>query len=174
MKVLGPTADFQTWGSHKRTENPQRIWLWMPVGFDHKPSTGLGKQTLGEHKQNLVHTSTQEKGAVTPQETDPDLPMSKSLQWRRGSAVACCRVGGTEGGNPCMGPFEGGHHYLHYLHHSLASGQRTGREHSPNHQQKIGLKIYWAWARPWKQDRELTVSQIMNSFLPNSDLNRRK
>ena len=32
--------------------------------------------TFGGHKQNLVHTRTQEKGAVTPQETDPDLPMS--------------------------------------------------------------------------------------------------
>ena len=41
-----------------------------------------------------------------------------------------------------MGPFEGSHLYLHYLHHSLASGQTTGREHSPTHQQKIGLKIY--------------------------------
>ena len=37
---------------------------------------GLGKQTLGGHKQNLVHTRTQEKGAVTPQETDPDMPVS--------------------------------------------------------------------------------------------------
>ena len=27
-------------------------------------------------KQNLVLTRTQEKGAVTPQETDPDLPVS--------------------------------------------------------------------------------------------------
>ena len=26
----------------------------------------LGKQTLGRHKQNLVSTRTQEKGAVTP------------------------------------------------------------------------------------------------------------
>ena len=43
------------------------------------------------------------------------------------------------------GPFEWGRHYLHYLHHSLASGQTTGREHSPTHRQKIGLKIYWAW-----------------------------
>ena len=34
------------------------------------------KQTLGGHKQNLVCTKTQEKGAVTPQETDPDLPVS--------------------------------------------------------------------------------------------------
>ena len=38
--------------------------------------TGLGKQTLGGHKQKLVHTRTQEKGAVSPQETDPDLPGS--------------------------------------------------------------------------------------------------
>ena len=27
--------------------------------------------------------------------------------------------------------FEGGHHHLHYLHHSLALSQITGREHSP-------------------------------------------
>ena len=39
-------------------------------------STGLGKQTLGWSKQNLVCTRTQEKGAVTPQETDADLPKS--------------------------------------------------------------------------------------------------
>ena len=39
-------------------------------------NTGLGKQTLGGHKQNLVHTRSQEKGAVTPDETDPDLPVS--------------------------------------------------------------------------------------------------
>ena len=37
--------------------------------------TGLGKQTLGGHKQNLMQIRTQEKGAVTPQETDPDLPV---------------------------------------------------------------------------------------------------
>ena len=36
----------------------------------------LGKQTLGGHKQNLVCTRTQEKGAVTLQETDPDLPVN--------------------------------------------------------------------------------------------------
>ena len=28
------------------------------------------------HKQNLARTRTQEKGAVTPQETDPDLSVS--------------------------------------------------------------------------------------------------
>ena len=34
------------------------------------------------------------------------------------------RVGGTECFSECTGPFEGGCHYLHYLHHSLASGQQ--------------------------------------------------
>ena len=37
---------------------------------------GLRKQTLGGHKQNLVLTRTQEKGAMTPKKTDPDLPVS--------------------------------------------------------------------------------------------------
>ena len=38
--------------------------------------TGREKQTLGGCKQNLVCTRFQEKGAVAPQETDPDLPVS--------------------------------------------------------------------------------------------------
>ena len=36
----------------------------------------LRNQILGGHKQNLVCTRSQEKGAVTPQETDPDMSMS--------------------------------------------------------------------------------------------------
>ena len=32
--------------------------------------------------------------------------------------VAYCRVGGSECSSTGMGSFEGGHHYLHYLHHS--------------------------------------------------------
>ena len=31
---------------------------------------------LGGHKQNLAGTRTQKKGAVTPQEADPDLPVN--------------------------------------------------------------------------------------------------
>ena len=46
------------------------------MGFDNRTSTGLGKETLGGHKQNLVRTRTQEKGAVIPPETDPDLAVS--------------------------------------------------------------------------------------------------
>ena len=43
--------------------------------FDYRNTIGLGKQSLGGHRQNLVCTRTQEK-EVTPQDTDPDLPVS--------------------------------------------------------------------------------------------------
>ena len=46
------------------------------MGFDYRASTELGKQTLGGHKLNFMSTRTKEKGAVTPQETEPDLPVS--------------------------------------------------------------------------------------------------
>ena len=46
------------------------------MGSDYRTSTGLGKQILGGHKQNLVHSRSQEKGAVSIQETDPDLLVS--------------------------------------------------------------------------------------------------
>ena len=56
-----------------------------------------GKQALGGHKQNLVCTRNQEKGAVTPQETDPDLPVNaQESQQRCGPVVASSRVGGIE------------------------------------------------------------------------------
>ena len=90
------------------------------MGFDYRTSTVLRKQTLGGHKQNLVCTKTQGKGAVTPQETDPDLPVSiqESL------TEAWVEDGLLQGwSTECrMGPLEGGQYYLHYLHHSLAPG----------------------------------------------------
>ena len=46
------------------------------MGFDYITSTGLGKQTPRGQKQNLVHTRIQEKGTVSPQETETDLPLS--------------------------------------------------------------------------------------------------
>ena len=61
------------------------------------------KQTLGGHRQDLVHTRTQEKGAVIPQETDPDLPMSvqESLVevWVGGGLL---QGGGTECNSACL------------------------------------------------------------------------
>ena len=48
----------------------------------------------------------------------------------------------------------------HYPYYSLTSGQTTGKEHS--HQQKIRLKIYWAWPRPPEQD------PVLPQFKPQS------
>ena len=49
------------------------------MGFDCRTLTGLGgnrDSTLGEHTQSSVHIRTQGERAVTPQETEPDLPAS--------------------------------------------------------------------------------------------------
>ena len=48
------------------------------MGFDYTASTRLGKQRLleGKKKKNLVCIRTQEKVAVTTQETEPGLLMS--------------------------------------------------------------------------------------------------
>ena len=111
--------------------------------------------------------------------TQTCLWVSRSLQGRCRLTVACCRFGGTEWGSACMGPFEGSRNYLHYLHHSLASGQTTGREHSPAHQQKVGLKLYWAWSQPSEQDpaspsvnlshQEASISLLSFSFREQTD-----
>ena len=86
--------------------------------FDYRTSTGLGKQTVGGHKQNLVYT-TQEKGAVTPQETEPGLPVSvqgspavKGRQWpAEGSRALNATVLGAR--HVGIKPFDGGRHYCH-------------------------------------------------------------
>ena len=61
------------------------------MGYDYRTSIGLGKQNVGGHKENLGHTVTQEKGAVTPKETEPKLPVSvqESLAevWAGGSLL---------------------------------------------------------------------------------------
>lgn len=63
---------------------------------------------LGEHRQNLVHIRTQEKGTVTKQDTiQIFLILSRSPQWSCGSAMAYSRLGGTECNSAYTVPFEG-------------------------------------------------------------------
>ena len=69
--------------------------------------TGLGKQTLGGHKQNLVCPRRKEQWPHK-RLTQTCQWVSWSLRWRRGLVVTCCRVGGTECSSVCMGCFEGG------------------------------------------------------------------
>ena len=121
-----------------------RMWrnLTLEVrGFDYRTSriTGLGKQALGEHTNKILCIRTQEKGAVSPPETEPDLPITVlprgKAHWIQQS---------SELRHTGMIPFKGGCHYCHYL------CQTTGKEHSPTLQQKNGLKIYW-----WPHQSEL-------------------
>ena len=51
--------------------------------------------------------------------------------------VACCRVGGPDCSSACLGPFEGGHHYLHYLHQSLLPGKEQGGNTGPPINRKL-------------------------------------
>ena len=115
---------------------------------------------LGGYKQSFVCTRTQGKGRVSPQETEPDLPVSVQVSPAEGWVDSgLLGVRGAEYSSAWTSPFERGGHYHHYPYHSLASGQTTGREHSSAHQQKIGLKIYWAWPCPSEQDPDcLTTS----------------
>ena len=93
----------------------------------------------GIQRQNFECTRTQEKGGVIPQGTEPDLPVSVQE-----SPAACCGVGALNAtvlGVECWHKSFSG--MLPLLLGPLAWGQTTGREHSPTHQQKLGLKIYW-------------------------------
>jgi len=129
------------------TLNVSGIWL---LNFHRTGET----ETLGGHKQNLGCTRTQDKGAVMPQETEPDLcvcvwgsPVEAWVDsgllcvqgyWQQQSWEACCAD---------VSPFRGA---LPLLYFGLRPNYR--REHSLTHQQKIGLKIYWAQPCPPEQD----------------------
>ena len=62
----------------------QLTWMWQKPSWRRLPLTppqscqNLHRtgETYSWRAQNLVHTRTQEKGAMTPQETDPDLLVS--------------------------------------------------------------------------------------------------
>ena len=112
----------------------------------HLESNPIPARDTWRAQTNLVHTRAQRT------HRDWARTVFKCLLCRYRSEVACCRVESTECSGGCMGPFEGSHHYLHYLHHSLASGQTIGRVYSTAHQHKTVLKIYWAWTHPSEKD----------------------
>ena len=75
--------------------------------------------------------------------TQTCLWVSGSLRRRCESAMAYCRVGGSECSSACMGPSEGGCRYLHYLHHSLPQvNNGEGMQPHPSTENWNILKIY--------------------------------
>ena len=111
-------------------------WWWSNFGdISHvqgqrsspKKMVGVAKSCL---EPNAIPSRNAQR-AINKRLTQTYPWVSRSLWQRSGLAVACCRVEGTECSSACMGPSEECQHYLHYLHHSLASGQKRGRKHSP-------------------------------------------
>ena len=81
----------------------QQTWVWCKPSWrrrspltHHRAArthTEGGKQTLGGTNRTLC-TRTQEEEQWPHKRLTQTCPgVSRSLQWRRGSAVACCRVG---------------------------------------------------------------------------------
>ena len=119
-------------------EQPSTGKCWIPPKKDTPHPRAKEKPQKDSRRGEITfrikpHTHQRHsKGSIKPcAHQDPEFPqrlsqtctrVSRSLSQRRGLAVACCRVGGTECSSACTGPFERDHHYLHYLHHSLISG----------------------------------------------------
>ena len=108
---LGPTTDSPNWGSGKEIENPWGIW--RPVDFDYRTSTGLGKQTLGGHKQTLCPGERSSEPTRDWAGLACECPgvSSRGVRWQwaaLGSGALNTEVLGTVG---CAGisPFEGSH-----------------------------------------------------------------
>ena len=75
----------------------------------------------------------------------------RSLRWRLGSAVACCRVGALSAAVPACDLLK--KVTLIFITSIIVWPQikQQGSVWS-SHQQKIGLKVYWAWPHPSEQD----------------------
>ena len=90
----------------------QQAWVWHKPSWRRSPLThhraartytGLGKQTLGEHKQNLMWCAPgpRRKEQWPHRRLTQTCPWaSRSLWWRRGLVVPCCRLGALSASVP--------------------------------------------------------------------------
>ena len=99
--VKGPTTSQPRYPA-TRLGSPLGIWLWRPVGFDRRTSTGLGKQKLLEGAdKTLCGPGPRKEEQRCHQRQRPTCPwVSGSLWWRRGLPLACHGVRGTECSRP--------------------------------------------------------------------------
>ena len=137
-KVLGPMTDFTTWGSSKWTANLQGIWLWRSAGFDYRTSTELRKQRLLEGTNKPLCTLEPRRKEQWPHKRLSQTCLCVLAVSGRGMGQQCPAEGSAALTTTVLGGLcvEGGCHYCHCPYHRMASGQTTGRENSPTHQQK--------------------------------------
>ena len=104
----------------------------------HPSYTGLGNRLLEGTDRTLFAPGPRRKEQWPHKRLiQTCLWLFRSLWQRHVSAVPWCRAGGTECSSARMGPFEGGLHYLHFLHHSLAPGKQQGGNTAPPINRKL-------------------------------------
>ena len=160
----------QTWVLHKPS------WRRSPLPY-HRTTrnyTGLGKHTLRGDKQNLCAPGPRRKEQWPHKRLIQTCPwVSRSLQQRHGSVVACFKVRGTECSSGCRDLLK--EVTIIFITSTIVWPQVKQQEgNSPTHQQQIGWKIYWTWPHPSEQDpvsptvsishQEASISLLYLSF----------
>ena len=161
VKVLGPTSVFLAWWSGQGTGNLQGIWLWRPVRFDYRNSTGLGDidswrvKTKSCPYLDTGKRSSDPTGGWARPNYECLRVSSKGMgqQWcTMGTGALATAVLGDlwvlqeVANSPTIESVDSRTGSPH------AKLSLTGREHSPTHQQITGLKFYCAQPCPPEQD----------------------
>ena len=91
MKVLSPRWSSSAWESGTRRRSPLGVWLWRPVGLDHRKSTGLGETETplleGIHFSSCI-LQPREKAVTSQKLGQTWLLLLESLLGKQGTAVA--------------------------------------------------------------------------------------
>ena len=152
-------TDLGIW--QKGLRNPREFDFWGQGDLITEFPQDLGNRLLEGTNKTLCTPGPRRKEQWTCKRLSQIcLRVSRSLGLRCGLTLACRSARGTECNSAGTSPFEGGHHYFHYTHHSLPLGETIAREHSPIHKQKIRLKIYWAWPHPSEQDPDSPTASL--------------
>ena len=149
MKVLNPMSGFPAWGYNKGTGNSQGIWPWSPGGFDYRTSTGLGETetpVLEDTNKTLHAPRLRGKEQWLHRKLNQNhLLVLEGLLWRCGSAGTHHRMRELEA-SAWKVPFGVSPHG------SCLNQNIDPKAGSPQDQQIIGLKLYWARPCPSEQD----------------------
>ena len=133
------------------------IWL--------QTSTGLGKQRLLRSiNKTHMHQHPRERSSYPTRDWArlawECLGVSgRGMGWQWPAAGSGSSAAAVLGGTVCWNK------YLWRI-SPLPLPQSTGRKHIPTHQQKVWLKIYWAWPCPPEQD--LVCKEACTSLLSSS------
>ena len=137
-----PRSGFPDWWSDKRPGNPQGIWLWGPAGFDYISSRELRETDIPvlEGTNKILYPS-RPRG-------EEQRPLATAGHWPKLPA--------STGGPPGRCELARTHHWDGALKDPRAGSSQAklppGKKCNANHQQIIGLKLYWARPCPPDQD----------------------